>query len=97
MLAIPVNIARRLWRGAIRWAEERQGLRFPTLNKIFAAILLLLFATMPVALLGMLAEVLAGSPRTRGWLGYPLLAILSVMWIGFVALVMWFGREDGAK
>lgn len=78
MLDMPVNIARRLWRGALRWAEEKQGQRFPTLNKIFAAMLLLIFAMMPWALFGMLAEILAGSPRTRGWLGYPLMAGLSV-------------------
>jgi hypothetical protein len=90
MLIRSFNIARRLWRGAVRMSEAKHGFRFPALNMIFGALTLLLLALLPACLIGSWAG--AG----RGFLGYTLTAVLSLIWLIVIAVVMSFGREDEA-
>jgi hypothetical protein len=88
MLARSLNIALRLWRGAVRMSEARAGRRFPAINIITAALTLLLLAALPACLIASWA----GSER--GLLGYPLTALLIFVWLLVIAVVMSYGRQD---
>jgi hypothetical protein len=89
MLTRSLNIARRLWRGALRMSEARAGRRFPSLNIFTAVLTLLLLAALPACL------VMSWGTQ-RGLLGYPLSALLIFVWLVFIAVVMSYGREDEA-
>jgi hypothetical protein len=90
MLVRSLNIARRLWRGAIRISEASAGRRFPALNIFTATFTLLLIVALP-------ACVIMSWGTQRGLLGFPLSALLIFVWLGFIALVMSYGREDEAS
>lgn len=90
MLAKFPNIARRLWHGAIRMSEARTGRRFPTINKITAALTLLLLTALPACLMMSWAT-------EKGLLGYPLTALLIFVWLLVIGVVMSYGREDEAS
>ena len=91
MLTSTLNIARRLWRGAVRMSEARAGRRFPAINIITAALTLLLLAALPAGLIASWAGA------QRGLLGYPLSALLIFVWLVVIAVVMSYGRQDEAS
>ena len=91
MPASSLNIARRLWRGAIRMSEARAGLRFPAINIFTAALTLLMLAALPACLIASWAGA------QRGLLGYPLTALLIFVWLVLIAVVMSYGRQDEAS
>src|SRR5437762_11636518 len=90
MLARSLNIARRLWRGAVRMSEARTGRRFPAIDVIAAALTLLLLAVMPACLI----MSWAGAERVQ--LGYPLTGLVIFVWLVVIAVVMSYGRRDEA-
>ncbi len=90
MLASALNIARRLWRGAVRMSEAKHGVRLPALNMIFGALTLLLLAWMPACLI-----MSWGTERVP--LGYPLTALLIFVWLVVIVVVMSYGRQDEAS
>jgi hypothetical protein len=91
MLARSLNIARRLWRGAVRMSEARTGRRFPAINITTAALTLLLLAVLPACL------IMSWAGADRGLLGYPLTAFLIFVWLVVIAVVMSYGRQDEAS
>ena len=91
MLASSVNIARRLFRGALRMSEARAGRRFPTINIIAAVLTLLLLAAVPACLIASWA----GAGRVP--LGYALTALVMFVWLVVIAVVMSYGRQDEAS
>ena len=82
MLSSSLNIARRLWRGAVRMSEARAGLRFPALNIFTATLTLLMLATLPACLIASWAGA------QRGLLGYPLTALLIFVWLVVISVIM---------
>jgi hypothetical protein len=90
MLARSLNIARRLWRGAVRMSEARTGRRFPALDIFTAALTVLLLAVMPACLIM--------SWATERWLlGYPPTVFVIFVWLLVIAVVMSYGQEDEAS
>lgn len=90
MLARSLNIARRLWSGAVRMSEATSGRRFPAIDIFTAALTLLLLAVMPACLIISWAT-------GRGLLGFPLTALVIFVWLLVIAIVMSYGREDEAS
>ena len=90
MLARSLNIARRLWRGALRMSEARTGRRFPAINIFTAAVTLLLLVALPACLIMSWAT-------ERVHLGYPLTALVVCVWLIVIAVVMSYSREGEAS
>lgn len=90
MLARSLNIARRLWLGAVRMSEATTGRQFRALNIFAAALTLLFLAAMP-------ASLIMSWATQKTPLGYPLAAVLILVWLIVVAVVMSYGREDEAS
>lgn len=82
------NFGRRLWRGAVRWAENKPGGHLsPLLNKIYAAWVLVVLGLLPVVILNAVLRA-----PSWGKFHYTLMSVSGLLWIGLIALLIRFSR-----